>query len=136
MNSNLYGKITEVEILNYVIKKGLSVSIPFGDKDRYDQIWDINNKLYRIQIKTCHQRKDKQGKLTNAIEFNCYSSSNGKRLVYSKKDIDFFATYWNEKVYLIPVEECSLEKTLWFEQKPNIKSLAKNYDFEEVIKQL
>ena len=136
MNVNQKGKISELDVLSYVIKKGYSVSIPFGDKDRYDQVWDINNKLYRIQIKTAHQRKDKQGRITNAIEFNCYSSSNGKRLTYSKEDIDFFATYWNKKVYLVPVEECSIEKTLWFELKPNIKSLAKNYEFEEVIKQL
>ena len=47
MDTNLQGKITELEVMSYIIKKGFSVSIPFGDKDRYDQIWDINGKLYK-----------------------------------------------------------------------------------------
>ena len=136
MNTNLQGKITELEVLRYVTLRGYAVSLPFGDKDRYDQVWDINGNLYRIQIKTCHIRLSKNKTPTNAIEFNCYSSSNGKRLLYTKKDIDFFATFWENKVYLIPVEECSIEKTLWFEKKTGVKSLAKDYEFEEVLKRL
>jgi hypothetical protein len=136
MDTNLQGKITEIEVLRNVINSGYSVSIPFGDKDRYDQIWDIDGKLLRIQVKTCHQRTNKSGELTNAIEFNCYSTSNGKRHIYNKKDIDFFATYWNGKVYLVPVEECSIEKTLWFELKKGVKSLAKDYEFNEMMKKL
>lgn len=52
MNTNIKGKITELEILTLVTKLGYSVSIPFGDKDKYDQIWDINGRLLKIQIKT------------------------------------------------------------------------------------
>ena len=48
MNTNILGKTTELEILLYVTKKGVSVSIPFGDKEKYDQIWDIDGKLLRI----------------------------------------------------------------------------------------
>jgi hypothetical protein len=36
MDTNILGKTTELEVLLYVTKKGISVSIPFGDKDRYD----------------------------------------------------------------------------------------------------
>ena len=136
MDTNLQGKITELEVLRYVTLQGYTVSLPFGDKDRYDQIWDINGKLFRVQIKTCHQRLNKNKKPTNAIEFNCYSCSNGKRLVYTKQDIDFFATFWENKLYVIPVEECSIEKSLWFEKKTGVKTLAKDYEFEEVVQQL
>lgn len=52
MNTNIKGKISELEILTLVTKLGYSVSIPFGDKDKYDQIWDINGHLLKIQIKT------------------------------------------------------------------------------------
>lgn len=38
MNTNLKGKVIELELLTNVTKLGYSVSIPFGDKDRYDQI--------------------------------------------------------------------------------------------------
>nr|DAH42256.1 MAG TPA: putative endonuclease [Caudoviricetes sp.]DAQ44239.1 MAG TPA: putative endonuclease [Bacteriophage sp.] len=36
MNTNQVGKITELEVLSYVVRCGYSVSLPFGDKDRYD----------------------------------------------------------------------------------------------------
>ena len=42
------------------------------------------------------------------------STSNGKDHKYTKDEIDFFATYWENQCYLIPVECCSTEKTLWF----------------------
>lgn len=136
MNSNTKGKITELKVLSYVIEKGYSVSIPFGDKDRYDQIWDINNKLIRVQIKASRPiDKDVSG-----IMFNCYTTysrnSGCKTHHYTDKEIDYFATFWDDKCYLIPVNECSDKKTLRFfakQKQPNI-SWAKNYEFEEVVK--
>ena len=133
ISTNQKGKITESEVLKTAISLGIEVSIPFGDKSRYDQIWDTNGRLYRIQIKTCHSRR----KGGDAIEFNCYSSSNGKRLRYSTQDIDYFATSWEGQVYLIPVNECSIEKVLWFTPtNSQCQSLAKDYEIEEVLKRL
>ena len=132
MDTNIIGKTTELEVLLYMTKKGISVSIPFGDKDRYDQIWDINGKLIKIQIKTSHISKKNTGK---AIEFKTTGTSNGKTTKYSKKDIDYFATFWENQVYVVPVEETSSIKTLRFEctvNKPNI-SWANNYTVEEVF---
>ena len=134
MNVNTKGKITELEILTLITKLGYSVSIPFGDKDKYDQIWDINGKLLKVQIKTCRWKNDEH----TGIIFNCYSVCNGKKHKYSKNEIDYFATIWENKCYLIPVEECSSEKTLWFSLKINnpLCCLAKNYELEEVLKAL
>ena len=42
MDSKFIGNITELEVLTYITKLGYQVSIPFGDRERYDQIWDIN----------------------------------------------------------------------------------------------
>ena len=135
MNSNQKGKITEIEVLSYITKLGYSVSIPFGDKDRYDQIWDINGKLLKIQIKTSHFKNKNQ----NAFTFKCKTTSNGKDYKYTKNDIDYFATIWDNKCYLIPIEECSVEKTLWLNQGVGFNkhcSLAKNYLVEEVLKRI
>ena len=130
-DTNTKGKITELEVLSYIIKKGYSVSIPFGDKDRYDQIWDIKGKLYKIQVKTSSLKEDGA-----YLEFACYTMSNRKRHMYSKSEIDFFATFYNNQVYVVPVEECSVNKRLRFistqPNQPNI-SWAKNYTFEEVF---
>jgi hypothetical protein len=132
MNTNTLGKITELEVMSYVIKKGYSVSIPFGDKDRYDQIWDINGKLYRVQVKTAHEYTKNNGK---AIEFKTTGTSNGRTTSYTKTDIDYFATFWEGVVYVVPVEETSSKKVLRFESVSNQANIswAKNYTFEEVF---
>ena len=126
MNTNQKGKITELNVLTYITKLGYSVSIPFGDKDRYDQIWDINGKLLRVQIKTASPLDEEVSGI--------------KSHTYTKNDIDFFATCWDEKVYLIPIEECSHSKKLRFfsNKSSQIKGInwAKDYEVEEVLKKL
>ena len=132
MDTNTLGKITEIEVMSYILKKGYSVSIPFGDKDKYDQIWDIKGKLFRIQVKTCHQYTKNTGK---AIEFKTTGTSNGRTTSYSKNDIDYFATFWEGQVYAVPVEETSSKKVLRFESTVNQSNIswAKNYTVEEIF---
>ena len=135
MDTNQVGKITELEVLSYIIKKGYSVSIPFGDKDRYDQIWDIAGKILRVQVKTCKWLDEEH----SAIEFACYTVCNRVKHTYTKADIDVFATICDGQLYVVPVEECSVTKKLRFKSnqpnQPNI-NWAKNYTFEEVIKRI
>lgn len=134
MNTNQKGKITELQVLTKIIELGYSVSIPYGNSDRYDQIWDINGTLIRVQIKTARWKTNEQ----KAIIFTSKSTVNGKGTKYSKKDIDYFATFWDNEVYIVPVEECSTEKTLWFEQPKGGHgySFAKDYQLQEVLKNL
>lgn len=131
MNVNQKGKITELDVLSYITKKGYSVSLPFGDKDRYDQIWDIKGKLYRVQIKTARWLDEEH----TGFVFNCYSVSNGKKSVYTKQDIDLFATIVDNQLYIFPVENCSTEKKVRFTSKQNQPSInwAKDCTFEEVL---
>jgi len=134
MNTNQVGKLTELEVLTAVIKLGYSVSIPFGDKDRYDQVWDINGKLIRVQVKTSHWKDDNH----MAILFKTKSSYGNITHRYTKEDIDYFATIWEGQLYLVPVEECSTEKTLWFDKPKNgcaKCAYAKDYVATEVLKQ-
>lgn len=135
MNVNQKGNLTELQVMTAAIKNNCAVSIPYGDCDKYDQIWDINNKLLKVQVKTARAKNEQE----TGIIFNCYSVSNGKKHKYSKNDIDYFATYWKDQCYLIPVEECSTEKTLWFELSPYNYSkccMAKDYLLEEVLKNI
>ena len=138
MDTKLIGNITELEVLTYITKLGYQVSIPFGDRERYDQIWDIDGKLIRIQIKTSHLISKDMG----AIKFSCRSSHRkcGKcvNTHYTKNEIDYFATMWDNQCYLVPIEETSTEKVLRFEPPANgqIKGItfAKDYKVEEVLK--
>lgn len=134
-NTNILGKITELDVMSYVVKQGYSVSIPYGNKDRYDQIWDINGKLVRVQIKTAHLCTKNNGM---AIEFKTTGTSNGRTTVYYENDIDYFATFWENRVYVVPVSETSSKKILRFESdcKNSNIAWAKNYTFEEFIKRL
>lgn len=138
MDTNQIGKITELDVLSYVIKSGYSVSIPFGDKDRYDQIWDINGKLIKVQVKTARFVDEEQ----TGIIFNCrttYSRNGGcKTHHYTSDEIDYFATIWNGQVYVVPVDECSDKKVLRFTSKSNQPKIswACNYTFEKVIKNI
>jgi len=136
MDTNQKGVLTELEVMLYITKLGYTVSVPYGDRDRYDQIWDINNKLYRVQVKTSRW-KDENHK---AFIFKCRSYSNGVQHRYTKEQIDFFATMWDGKCYLVPVEQCSSEKALWLEHptasNPNGAQMASQYEIEEVLKTL
>lgn len=132
MNVNQKGNLTELQVMASAIKAGYTVSIPYGDCDRYDQIWDKNNKLLKIQVKTSRWKDSNH----LGIIFNCYSVVNGKKHTYSVDDIDYFATFWNGKCYVIPVNECGQEKTLWFELSPNNHSkccMAKDYELKEEV---
>lgn len=132
MDVNQKGNLTELQVMAAAIKAGCIISIPYGDCSRYDQIWDINGQLIRVQIKTARPKNREE----TGIIFNCYSVSNKNKHKYSKKDIDYFATYWNEQCYLIPVEECSTEKTLWFmlsQDNPRC-AMAQDYLLEKILK--
>ena len=48
MNTKDKGNIGEAVILAEFMKKGISVSIPFGDNARYDLIAEFNGKLNKI----------------------------------------------------------------------------------------
>ena len=141
MDSNKIGTLTELEVLHYILRLGYSVSIPFGDKERYDQIWDINGVLVRVQVKTA--RINNKDKNQNSIIFNCQSSYTRRNKTinhrYKKNEVDYFATMWNNQLYLVPIEECSDKKVLRFDavqpQQPNI-SWASNYEAERVIEKL
>ena len=132
------GNITELEVLTYITKLGHQVSIPFGDRERYDQIWDINGKLIRVQIKTSHLLDD------GSITFSCRSShrKNGKCINtrYKNDEIDYFATMWNGQCYLIPINETSTAKKLRFIPPKNCRmtnvSFASQYEVEEVLKNI
>lgn len=99
------GNITELECLLAFEKRGVEVSIPWGENTRYDMIIDVNNQLYKIQCKTSHETKGGRSFMfaTCSTRLNTQGSS---KVCYSKKEIDFFATSFKDNIYLIPVEEC------------------------------
>lgn len=132
------GNLTELQCLVAFAELGLKTSIPYGENCRYDFILDINGYLLKIQCKTSRLISSQEG-----FKFACKSVNSTRKgnfeTKYSKGEIDYFATYFNGKCYLVPVEECGMEKTLRFNypkngQKKGI-SLAEQYELEKIVKQ-
>ena len=137
MNSKQIGNITEVECMLAFLKLGYNVLQPYGDCERYDFVADINGKFYKIQCKTSKKTDD----IGTSIEFSCRSSHrvNSKCVneKYTSENVDFFATTYQNKCYLIPQNECSTSKKLRFIPPANGQtkdiSFAKDYELETII---
>lgn len=129
------GITTELYVASYLLSLGYNVSQPFSQDSRYDLIVDVNNKLLRLQVKTSRLIS------AHSISFNCRSttknSKTNKSRSYGKSEIDYFATFWNNRVYLVPVGECSSQKCLHLEPPTQSNwSYINDYEAEEVLKNL
>ena len=139
LSTQFKGDITELLVGAYFLNLGYIVSKPLTQDSKYDLIIDINHKLIRLQVKT--SRLNEKATSGKSIKFNCRSTTNNvrecKQRYYSSEDVDYFATYWEGNVYLIPVDECSAEKILWLDVPTYSKSCyANDYLAEEVIKHI
>lgn len=139
MNSKNKGNIGESRILWEFVKRGIQVSIPFGDNARYDLVADFNRKLNKIQIKYCDQQI-----INGSIVLPCSSSTNhttNKHYTTYKNDVDYFAFYipkWDVPL-LVPIEEIGNKKSICFRNEPaknGQKSgihLIQDYSFDKAL---
>lgn len=141
LSTKFKGTLTELQVQTYFLSKGYNVSVPICEESKYDLVLDTGNQLLKIQIKTARL----ESKTQNSIIFNCRSTccntrENHKR-GYSEKEIDYFATIWNDQVYLVPVGETSSQKALHFdtmdkEKKRSNWSYLEDYKAEVVLNSL
>ena len=138
LTSKQKGNLTELQCLSAFVEHGCGVSIPYGDNSKYDFVADIDGHLFKIQAKTASLKDE------NSIKFSCRTTHVNckgiKNERYSPDEVDFFATYWENKCYLIPVNECSAEKTLRFVPPKNgqLKGItfAKDYELAKQLKKV
>lgn len=141
LNTKQIGNITEVECMLAFLKLGYNVLTPYGDCERYDFVVDINNYLYKIQVKTSSASHIEDGYIVFKTANKTTSNGTFVRHKYTKEQIDYFMTTYNGKCYLIPVEECcSTEKRLRFTPPKNgqIKGItfAEDYELERVVNKI
>lgn len=132
MSTQQIGLITEKQCELAFVQHNCIVSIPNYYNSRYDMLIDVEGNIYKIQIKTCRITPSQSG-----IEIStCSHSRNVKghrRIKYSKTEVDFFATFWNEKCYLFPIEICQGRKRVFtFEKEINCQYLS-DYELEKVL---
>ena len=136
-SSNEKGRLVESIVLSVALSRGISVSIPFGDKDRYDQIWDIDGKLFRVQIKTSSLFKAEKDSRNTSIVFSCRTVTHNYAKSYDSTQIDLYATYWDNVVYVIPVRDCggSSKHLRFTSSQPNQPGItwAKDYTIDKFL---
>ena len=140
LESKQKGILTELQCITAFNQLGYHISIPYGENSRYDFIADIDGFLIKVQVKTASPRKGTD----NAIKFSCTSTrvkTNGcQNRRYTADEIDYFATFYDNTCYLIPIAECSTEKTLRFQSPANGQkkgiSFAKDYELSLQIEKL
>ena len=134
-NSKAIGDETESKALSLLIKHGYSVSIPFGDNDKYDLIVDDGKTLFRLQCKTAWSNKDR------TIRFNTHSQTtrDGEYHEQTYRDnIDAFLVYYpgNGRFYWIDAADATAQKMeLRFDADIDHPSInwAETYEFDGTI---
>lgn len=142
-NTKEIGNLTELQCITALYELGCDISIPFGNSQKYDLIMDYNGKLYKVQV------KHSIDKITDEVlthfsfktRWQSHNTTGYSQKKYTKDDIDFFATYHQGRVFLIPIEECSGdEKTIRYVPPKNNQrkgiNFAEDYYAEEVLKKL
>lgn len=130
MNTKDLGELSQAKIISRCLELGFSVSIPFGDNQRYDLILDCKDgTLLRVQCKTAW-------KVRNTLAFNTASTfprGDRKRVSYNGQ-AELFLVYapYNNKVYRVFVNEApSTQMTINLEDGKigyNIKP-SKQFEF-------
>lgn len=131
MNTKDIGDETEAKIVFELLANGYSVSLPFGDNDKYDLIVDDGEELYRIQCKTAWANKE------NTIRFNTHSQTTKDGTDHEDTyidTIDAFVTRYpqNETLYWVDITEATTQKMeLRFDGEIDHPSInwANDYEF-------
>ena len=138
--TQVIGNANELKCMLAFIELGYQCSIPYGNSAKYDFIVDIGNKLYKIQCKSSRHPKTKygydEGSIIITTVYQTTNTKETKRYSYSEKDVDYFATCFNDIVYLIPFNECGNSKILrLLPPKNNQKEYnnASDYELSKII---
>ena len=108
------GNCIELKSISRFYDLGYTVSIPYGDSNKYDFILDCHNKLYKIQCKTPREILDEKTGQPTCIYIPLtyqtgYTKNNPAiRNYYTDKDIDYFVTNYKGINYLLPVVQQSM----------------------------
>lgn len=130
--SNEYGVSQELLVLSDLVNYGV-VSIPYGNSGRYDCILDIENDLYKIQIKSLNILDD--GITIQVPMANTRMSANGVvKKEYTPDEVDFIAFSYNNHTYLIPTGYATRTFSITTEKpKKNTQHFIEDFRIEKIL---
>jgi hypothetical protein len=132
------GNIAETAIVAAAVKLGVDVYRPVGEGGRYDMIFEVGSRLWRIQCKWTPRHGD-------VVVLRCYSSRRNRdgvlRRKYVEGEIDAFAGYCpdTDRCYFLPFDLFTGRSQVHLRLGPcrNNQSLrihwAKDYEFAATL---
>jgi hypothetical protein len=133
METHRKGDLTEAIVIAELTKRGVPVSIPFGDNERYDIVVEApNGGLFRVQIKTGWLS---DGTIRVKGHSQHTNSTGNTYKLYDSADVDSFVAYCYEleAIYWVPEDEFASSIHLRIEEpkqmKPSI-NWAEEYEFD------
>lgn len=132
------GMTTELDCIRSFIAAGFQVSIPYGDCARYDFLADKDGKIIRVQVKSSSWTDETKTAFMFYARSTHINSKGVKQQRYDETQIDYLATFFEGKCYVIPVQKCSITKTLRFvpPKSGQLKGInfAVDYELKNVLK--
>lgn len=113
MYQSVQGNLGLGKAISYFTSKGIPVSIPLNDTQKYDLIVDIDNKLYRVSVKTSRNTN-------NGISYSVQLRNTGgnrtgtiRQVPFDNTSCDFLFIYTaDEKIYLIPAQDIDAKNSI------------------------
>jgi prevent-host-death family protein len=105
MNPNRIGAIAETKIAAEAVDLGFEVLYPVvGGNGRYDLVFDLGDRLLRVQCKTARRRGDV---IVVAARTSRRAPEGFRRTVYTPDEIDVIAAYCPElsRCFAVPIAE-------------------------------
>ena len=138
MNTKQLGTIGELKAQYDFIKAGFDVSIPIGDYCAYDLIIVKDDKIFKIQVKSCEKI------INGKMKFDLTSRNYYIDKKYDTQDCDYFYFYCleNEQSYLYKNEKDNNSYAVYIRVEPTknnqIKGInfAEDFNFNKVVNQL
>lgn len=132
MEPHRKGDLTEAIVVAELKRRGVPVSRPVGDNERYDLVAESAERLWRLQVKP--------GNLSDGVVrfrgFSQHTNAEGNTYKPYDDDIDYFLVYCHEleTVYLVPEELVGHKMQLRVEE-PNQRdrriNWAEEYAFDD-----
>ena len=97
------GNYVELAVALEALKRNIKVSMPYGDNSDYDQIWDIDGRLYKVQVKYAATLSN--GSYRVSMQHSIYKNGKMGPHKYTPQNVDIFATIIDGKCCIIPIEK-------------------------------
>ena len=119
------GNYVELAVALEALKRNIRVSMPYGDNSDYDQIWDIDGRLYKVQVKYAAMLSN--GSYRVNMQHGIYKDGKMGPQKYTPQTVDIFATIIDGDCCIIPIEKSSSVMTFRVTESGNQQQSGINW---------